>query len=45
MPEHWSWTPDETGLDDDTSCPLCGEDACERSCTAKVLADQAEDPP
>jgi len=43
MAEHWSWTPDETGMDeddDDTPCPHCGEDGCERSCTGAILADE-----
>ena len=52
MPDDWSWTPDETGLDDadfppfdlgddDTHCPHCGEPGCERSCTGALLADEA----
>lgn len=44
MAEHWHWTPDETGLDDDdTPCPFCGEAGCERSCTGALLADEAEE--
>lgn len=41
MAEHWTSTPDETGMDDDddTPCPFCGEPGCERSCTGALLAD------
>jgi transposase len=32
--------------DDDTPCPFCGEDDCERSCTGALLEDEArEEPP
>lgn len=27
--------------DDDTPCPHCGEEGCERSCTGAILADEA----
>jgi hypothetical protein len=40
---NWSWTTDETGLDDDTPCPYCGEEACEGSCTGAILADDEEE--
>ena len=52
MTEHWSWTPDETGLDDadfppfvlgddDTPCAFCGEPGCEGTCTGAILARDA----
>lgn len=41
MTEDWSWTPDETGLDEGAPCPFCGEEDCERSCTQAILADEA----
>lgn len=40
MADHWDWTPDDTGLDDDdTPCAFCGEEGCERSCTGAILED------
>jgi hypothetical protein len=29
--------------EEDTPCPYCGEDGCERSCTGAILADEEED--
>lgn len=40
MAADWSWYMVDIE-DDDTPCPHCGEEGCERSCTGAILADEA----